>query len=236
MGLFGSKKSKEPEAPKAPEPRTPEPVARAPEPAPQPAPAAAAPAPQPAPAPAPAPQAAAPVQQTAAPDIQREPGVPENLSQEQVQQALGESQQALLAVGHIMTFMMNAEDLKTATLAQARSIVWPAITHQQFVIAMGQSTRTGHVTPVGVALWANVSDETNDRLERETDKPFNLGPADWNSGENTWLIMLAGDGRAISPLVYDMQQRQLGGRRMRMRVVEDGAVKVKDFEFTPQTA
>jgi hemolysin-activating ACP:hemolysin acyltransferase len=232
MGLFGGKKSKEPEAPKAPEPkapeiRAPEPVARAPEPAPQPAPVAAAPAPQPAPTPQPA-------AQPAAAEIPREPGVPENLTQEQVQQAVGESQQALLAVGHIMTFMMNADDLKTATLAQARSIVWPAITHQQFVIAMGQSTRTGHVTPVGVALWANVSDETDQRLERETDKPFNLAPTDWNEGQNTWLIMLAGDGRAISPLVYDVQQKALGGRRMKMRVVDNGVVKIKDFEYTPQ--
>jgi len=141
-----------------------------------------------------------------------------------------------MAVGHIMTFMMNAEDMKSATLAQARSIVWPAITHQQFLIAMGQSTRTGHVTPVGVALWANVSNEINDRLERETDKPFNLSPTDWNSGEHTWLIMLAGDSRAINPLVADMQTRTLGGRPIRMRLVEEGAVKVRNFEFTPQQA
>lgn len=231
MGLFGGKKSKEQEAPKAPEP-----VAKAPEPAPEPAPQPAARAPEPAPAaPAPAPRAE-PAQQAAAPSVSREAGVPENLTEAQVQQALGESQQALLAVGHIMTFMMNAEDLKTVPLAQARSIVWPAITHQQFVVAMGQSTRTGHVTPVGVALWANVSDEIDQRLERETDKPFNLTPADWNSGSNTWLIMLAGDARAINPLVADVQNRQLNGRRMKMRIVEDGVVKVKDFEFTPQPA
>lgn len=233
MGLFGGKKNKEPEAPKAPEP-----VARAPEPAPAPQPVVRAPEPEPVRAPvaaAPAPRAE-PEPQATAPTLTREPASPDNLSQEQVQQAIGESQQALMAVGHIMTFMMNAEDLKTATLAQARSIVWPAVTHQQFLVSMGQSTRTGHVTPVGVALWANVSDEIHDRLVRETDKPFNLGPADWNSGQNTWLIMLAGDGRAISPLVADMQQKLLGGRRILMRVVEDGAVKVKDFEFIPQAA
>lgn len=232
MGLFGSKKSKEPEAPKAPEPvaRAPE---RAPEPAPQPVARAPEPAPRAEPTPAPAP-GVEPAPQAAAPAFSREPEVPENLSDEQVQHALGESQQALMAVGHIMTFMMNAEDLKTATLAQARSIVWPAVTHQQFIIAMGQSTRTGHVTPVGISLWANVSDEIDQRLERETDKPFNLGPNDWNSGNNTWLIMLAGDGRAISPLVADMQTRQLNGRRIKMRIAQDGVVTVKDFEFTPQ--
>lgn len=232
MGLFGSKKSKEPEAPKAPEP-----VARAPERAQEPAPVARAPEPAPQPAFAPEPATAPraePAPQAAAPSFSEEPAAQENLSDEQVQHAIGESQQALMAVGHIMTFMMNAEDLKTATLAQARSIVWPAVTHQQFIVAMGQSTRTGHVTPVGVALWANVSDEIDQRLERETDKPFNLGPTDWNSGNNTWLIMLAGDGRAISPLVADMQNRQLNGRRVKMRVAQDGVVTVKDFEFTPQ--
>lgn len=226
MGLFGSKKSKEPEAPKAPEP-----VARAPERAPEPAPVARAPEPAPQPTFTPAPE---PEPQAAEPAFTREPVVPDNLSEDQVQHALAESQQALMAVGHIMTFMMNAEDLKTATLAQARSIVWPAITNQQFIVAMGQSARTGHVTPVGVALWANVSDEIDQRLERETDKPFNLGLTDWNSGNNTWLIMLAGDGRAINPLVADMQTRQLSGRRIKMRIAQDGAVTVKDFEFTPQ--
>ncbi|MET0547364.1 MAG: toxin-activating lysine-acyltransferase [Caulobacterales bacterium] len=235
MGLFG-KKSKEPEAPvskaepvapaRAPEPRAPEP--RAPEPqaaAPTPAPAPEVRQPEP-PAPKPAPVSAAPAPQAA-------PAGPP-LSQQEVEKAVGESQQAMLAVGHMMTFLMNSEDIKNTTLQQARSIVWPAVTNQQFLVAMAQSNKTGHITPIGLALWANVSDEIDARLERDLDQPFNLGQTDWNSGQHTWLIMLAGDNRAIVPMVADMQKSRMGGRPMKMRVPDgDGKAKVTLFEYDP---
>jgi hypothetical protein len=54
------------------------------------------------------------------------------------------------------------------------------------------SAAVGIVVPVGVALWASVSTDVDQRLS-DLSAPWRLQPDEWCSGDTLWLVELVGD-------------------------------------------
>ena len=50
--------------------------------------------------------------------------------------------------------------------------------------------QNGLTIPLGLALWAHVSDEVDKKLEtqQQTNIPFRLAPHEWKSGKIPWLL------------------------------------------------
>ena len=72
--------------------------------------------------------------------------------------------------------------------------------------------------PVAVALWARVSDAVDKALSENLDKPVRLRPADWASGDNIWLMAVAGDQRAVPKFLEQLAQTEFKGQRVKMRL------------------
>ena len=81
-----------------------------------------------------------------------------------------------------------------------------------------QAAAGGILVPVAVALWARVSKEIDAALAGNLDQPVRLKPNQWASGDNVWLVAVAGDRRALPKLIDGLAQGELKGQRIRMRV------------------
>ena len=76
----------------------------------------------------------------------------------------------------------------------------------------------GMLVPVAVALWARVSGAIDKQLSEDLDKMVRLGPGDWASGENVWLMAVGGDRRILPKLLEQLANDEFKGQRVKMRV------------------
>lgn len=80
----------------------------------------------------------------------------------------------------------------------------------------------------GVALWARVSDEVDEKLSANLDRPARLRPDEWTSGENLWLIDAVGAPAAVKAMVERLSEAVFEGRPYKLRARgQDGKVSVQ---------
>ena len=140
----------------------------------------------------------------------------------------------------IVAVLMRDNNFRDLTLANLEPLVIPPLMVGQFALAHARlqpsATKTnttdlresGIVVPVAVALWARVSANIHNLLTENLDKQPRFQPADWTSGDNIWLMTVAGDRRALPKFIQQLVETEFKGRRVwtRMRG-HDGKVIVK---------
>jgi hemolysin-activating ACP:hemolysin acyltransferase len=137
------------------------------------------------------------------------------------------STRLLMRFGEVVSVLMRARQFRDMPLKQLEVLVVPPLTSGQFLVAEAQSKAQGFVTPVAAVLWAKVSKEVDHRLSQNLDKPPELAPKDWNSGEIGWLIVLAGTVQALAPLLKQLQDTTFKGHPVKMRARDrDGEMVV----------
>jgi len=160
------------------------------------------------PEPAPAARAKAPA----------EPAAPtKELSPAEMQKAREFSSRLLMRFGEIVSVLMRAPQFRDLPIRHLQELVVPPLMSGQFLVAEAQSKTQGFVSPVAAALWARVSNEVDQRLSQDLDKPLQLSAADWQSGEIGWVVALAGNLQALAPLLKQLQETTFKGRPVKMR-------------------
>lgn len=166
----------------------------------------------------------------AATKTQAAPQAAKQLSSDQVQKQGAASARLLFRLGEVMSVLMRAPQFRTLPLSEVQSLVVPPLSLGQFLIAEARSQSQGYVTPVATALWAKVSNEVDRKLSEGLEGPIRLAPQDWKSGDNAWLIVLAGNAQAIAPMLKKFQETTLKGRPLKMRAKnKDGKTVVRTF-------
>jgi cytolysin-activating lysine-acyltransferase len=133
----------------------------------------------------------------------------------------------------VIAVLMRDANFRKMRLADLEWLVLPPVMAGQFNLAQaparfgrlegkGEGKDAGReggvLVPVAVALWARVSDAIDKTLSENLDKPVRLGPADWASGDNIWLIAVAGDQRAMPKFIEELSKNEFAGQRVKMRV------------------
>jgi cytolysin-activating lysine-acyltransferase len=86
----------------------------------------------------------------------------------------------------------------------------------------------GMLVPVAVALWARVSPQIDKALSENLDKQVRLHPTQWASGNNLWLMAVAGDQRALPAFLKQLREHEFKGKVVKTRVRgADGKVAIK---------
>ncbi len=138
------------------------------------------------------------------------------------------------AFGEIVTLLMRAPGYKHYTLADLEWLVVPPLLTNQFTLAEARSKETGLTAPVGVALWARVSDEVDQRLSGDLSRPIRLRPDEWNSGSNLWLIDAVGPAKIVQALLQRLRNEDFKGQDFKLRARDDkGEPIVKVISATP---
>ena len=104
--------------------------------------------------------------------------------------------------------LMRLPQYKHYALADLEWLVVPALLTGQFSLATAQSKTKGLMAPVGLVLWASVSEEVDKRLGAAPGQPIKLQPREWKSGNILWVIMAVGDERIVQGVVKRLQEKE----------------------------
>ncbi|MEX2490606.1 MAG: toxin-activating lysine-acyltransferase [Nitrospirales bacterium] len=88
-------------------------------------------------------------------------------------------------------------------------LVIPALATNQVTTVRGKlKDQNGLTIPLGLALWAHVSDDVNKKLEaqQQANIPFRLAPHDWKSGEIPWLLAVLAPKEVAQALVKKLEE------------------------------
>ena len=128
----------------------------------------------------------------------------------------------------IVAVLMRDPNFRQMRLADLEWLVLPPVMAGQFSLAQapspawprqGQGGQEGGVlVPVAVALWARVSAAIDKGLSENLDKPVRLRAGDWASGDNVWLMAVAGDQRAVPKFLEQLAKTEFKGQRVKMRL------------------
>ncbi len=99
-------------------------------------------------------------------------------------------------------------------------LLMPAIAANQFMTLRGkvkdkEGGETGVTIPLGLALWAKVSEEVSEKLiaQKKAEAPVRLSPLDWTSGEIPWLVLTSGP-KTVRDSLIDKARDTLGSSLM----------------------
>ncbi len=84
----------------------------------------------------------------------------------------------------------------------------------QFYVAELAHKEQGVRAPVAAVTWAYVSPEVDQRLRAQTDERVKLAPAEWKSGEITWLIDIAGEPRALAASLHKLNETVFANKQV----------------------
>ncbi len=126
----------------------------------------------------------------------------------------------------IISLLMRSQKHQAMTLKQIEQRVVPAYRANQYSIAKTKTpNRKLPVIPAGVALWAKVSDEIDQKLSAGE---YELAPADWTSGENIWIIDIVAQPELGGAIIQELQKNAFAGKAFKLsRTDENGARKVE---------
>lgn len=114
-------------------------------------------------------------------------------------------------LGEMVWLMTQSPTHKHFALADLEWLAMPALMLEQYRVFRGETT------PVGLALWAWLSDEAEAKLEAGGHR---LRPDEWTSGNHLWLVDLVApfatpDNKMVEQMLADLMQTALKGRRFK---------------------
>lgn len=113
--------------------------------------------------------------------------------------------------------LMRDRQFRNMRLADLEWLVMPPLMTGQIRMAHAPSGRDNFYLPVALALWARVSPEVDKRLSDDLDKPILLEPAEWTSGDQLWLVAIAGDANAKATFLKRLQEGDFKDKTVKMR-------------------
>jgi cytolysin-activating lysine-acyltransferase len=144
----------------------------------------------------------------------------------------------------IVAVLMRDRNFRDLPVGELEWLVLPPLILGQFVLAhthmyqpdAKNKEKSATLVPVAVALWARASSNVDRALSENLGAPIKLQPADWMSGDNFWLLALAGDQRVLPKFLAQLSQTEFKGRKVKMRKRgPDGKVVVENLP-SPSTA
>ena len=112
------------------------------------------------------------------------------------------------ALGEIAWLLSQSPNHRHALfLADLEWLALPPVTNGQFKLFRQEGR------PIGVALWAYLSEEAENRLEAGVGK---LGTDDWRSGPTLWLVELIAPFGQQDAMVEDLRNTALAGQSFKL--------------------
>jgi hemolysin-activating ACP:hemolysin acyltransferase len=121
--------------------------------------------------------------------------------------------------GKVVMSMMMMPRYRHQTLADLQHLVLEPLIRDRIAIAQRAGEGLQEQDIAGVAIWASVSDEADQRIRDQIKGgvwPLRLKAEDWASGSNNWLIdVIAADERSTASVIANFRQ-----------VVKEGSLKL----------
>lgn len=153
---------------------------------------------------------------------------------EEAQKRAAFSKRLEVTLGQFVLLMMQSPHFKHHTFGDLEWLVAPAISLGQFSVAEAQSKINGFTAPIAAITWAQVSDETDAKLNSNLDRPFRLRPDEWKSGTHVWVIDAFGEPKVIAGILQRIAVNEWKGREAKLRILgTDGKPEIKIIQPDP---
>lgn len=122
---------------------------------------------------------------------------------------------ATATFGEIVALLSFSPVFKHMSLADLEWLVIPALATNQVTTVRGTlKNQQGLTIPLGLALWAHVSEEVDQKLEaqQKAHMPFRLAPHEWKSGEIPWLLAVLAPKEVTQALVQKLEDTVFKGK------------------------
>jgi len=140
------------------------------------------------------------------------------------------SKMTAASFGEMVSLLMRSAHYKHYSLADLEWLLLPPIMNNQFLVVEARSKENGASVPVGLALWASVSEEVDKRLSENLDRPIKLRPDEWQSGEINWLVDMMGDDKMKQSMFQKIKSELPEKSALKFRSMDDqGQVIVKEI-------
>lgn len=152
------------------------------------------------------------------------------------------------SLGEMVTLLMRSPHYKHYSLSDLEWLVIPALLNNQFLVVEAQVKKNPNTTdedetkdpsaqqriPVGLALWARVSKDVDEKISKKIDAPIKLRPDEWNSGEINWLVDIVGDPKIFEGLYNKLRDDVFKGEVFKVRASDkDGNAIIKEISKQP---
>ncbi len=134
-----------------------------------------------------------------------------------LRKSMAESKSLHASFGEVVNLLTHTPAFENLPLGKLKSLVLPAIRKGQFAILEGRNETNVISVPIAVMLWANVSEEIDQRLRSGSDTTVSLSADEWSSGEIPWLMLAVGDNSLLSGLKAHVEKAVNGGRPFQFR-------------------
>ena len=142
--------------------------------------------------------------------------------------APGGKSDVLRVMGQVVALLMRTPGYASLTLADLTWFVVPALHRRQFAVAEARSNDKNIQGPVGLVLWALVSDEVDKRLAADGAVVAKLEPNEWASGKNAWFMCVVGADKVTETLMQQSMEKAIKSGTAKARVIgPEGRVTVK---------
>jgi len=130
--------------------------------------------------------------------------------------------------GNIVTMFLQSPGHKHLKLEDLPARIIMPLVNNQFLLAEAYKKDTGFTFPVGVVLWASVSDEVEQRLSQDLNEPILLTQDEWTGGDNYWLIESIGEQRFVQQLLGRLCKEVFKDKPFKARVADkDGKRRIE---------
>jgi len=120
---------------------------------------------------------------------------------------------------------------KHYSLTDLEWLLVPPLLLNQFTLLSGKPKGGPDVAmPLGLALWAKVSAEVDEKLSANLTRPIKLRPDEWASGDIHWLVDVIGAPDMGKVMVAQLRQNALSGKALKLRMKDKaGKVSIRDL-------
>ncbi|WP_422362891.1 toxin-activating lysine-acyltransferase [Pyruvatibacter mobilis] len=112
--------------------------------------------------------------------------------------------------GQTTWLMTQSRGHRNMFISDLEWMVMPPILLRQFRLFPGKEQ------PLGIAFWAQLSDEASQRLEQGG----KLKPDDWKSGDNLWLVELLAPFGQQDAMLADLRRSIFKNKQFRMHATD----------------
>lgn len=139
------------------------------------------------------------------------------------QDVTAQSQQKTVSqvLGEVTWLMTQSPAHKQLFIGDLEWFCMPALLLEQFRVYNGPNA------PAAVALWAYVSEETEERLKSGASK---LRPDEWKNGDRAWLIELVAPFGGADEILADLAANVFKNEPFKFHHVKDGKRQVATFD------
>jgi len=117
--------------------------------------------------------------------------------------------------GQATWLMTQSRGHRNMFISDLEWMVMPPLLLRQFRLFPGKDQ------PLGMALWAQLSDEASQRLEQGG----KLKPEDWKSGDNFWLVELLAPFGHNDAMLQDLKASIFKGKHFKMHTMDASGQK-----------